>query len=63
MLGLLGGNAIITAVLGAALLAFGLLAQRPALAIIGGFVAVICGLQALSEGRPGRRPGRRPRRR
>ena len=37
---LLGGNAVLGVLLGAALLAAGLLTHRPVLAIAGGFVAV-----------------------
>jgi len=56
MLKLLGGNPVIGVLLGAALLAAGLLAHRPVLAVAGGFVGVISAARLLS-GSSGRRGG------
>lgn len=62
MLKLVGGNPVIGVLLGAALLAAGLLTHRPVLAVAGGFVGVISAARLLSgsSGRPGSGPRSRP---
>jgi hypothetical protein len=48
MLKLMGGNPVVGVLLGAALLAAGLLTHRPVLAVAGGFVGVISAARLVS---------------
>jgi succinate-acetate transporter protein len=54
MLRLLGFNRVLGVLLGGALLAVGLLTQRPVLAVAGGFVGVVYAFRLLSGSTAGR---------